>query len=149
MPSAQAEHLVGIARDFHTRLSAYYHRLAGQTANTRLQLVLSHLSEQEARLSTTLSECVRDTHQAVLTQWLKFPPTLRLPDLQKNPLSDPGCIPDDVVLLSQRMDRVLATMFAEAARGEVSSEVRELFESLVALEQATEQQTASCTTCAT
>jgi len=125
------------AREFHHQVSACYQRLAQQAANKRVKLMLEYMSQHEKGLADGLAKFTADSTASLLDTWFQFThDESTLNALQHQAEVSPDMTLDDAVNLAMQFDNCLMNLYLEMARATDSTEINELFVSLLELEKA-------------
>lgn len=141
MAWAQAKQVIAAAGDFHQRLVAYYTYWIEHAPSERLALMLRALADREAKVAQGFREYEACVDSEVMDTWFNFPIDVELPALHDNPVADPGCTTDDLVLLALKHDEALVELYQEAAHRIGTKEGKELFAGLLAMQISEEHRT--------
>lgn len=123
------------ARKFHSRLQAWYEGLSGQAEKHRVKLLLAYLSRHEERLSEHLARYETHAAQEVLDTWFQYVPEEDTMQRFRAIELTPDMTVNQVVTAALKLDQYLVDLFREGARRTMSSEVREILNSLLELEE--------------
>jgi len=124
------------ARDFHTKVSALYQRLAAATDNKRIQLVLNYMSQHEQSLEQGLAKYEAESPKSLLDTWFQFThDETTLHALQEDLPQAEELTVDDVIDLAMKCDNCLIELYREMANSADSREINEMFVSLLELEK--------------
>lgn len=134
MAWAQAKQVIIAAREFHDRLVQYYTYWAEHAPHERQALLLQSLADRERKIAVGFRENEGCIAPDVLETWFNFPLDIALPALADNPVADPACTTDDLVLLALRMDEELVELYREAIHRLGTSESKEVFSNLLAMQ---------------
>lgn len=128
----QTRDVLNHARDFHRKVSDFYHELEEQSDQKRVRLLLDYMAGREKELADALDDFVNQASTDVLNTWFQFThddDTLQLncPDVEvKREMSV-----DDVMSMAMRFHDCLMRLYGELAGSARSNRVREVFLSLM------------------
>ena len=127
MPYGQAKEIIEAARAFHRRASMFYQELSDQTEAGKVKMLLDYLVRHEAHLDRALSDYTQDVRIKALNAWYQQPF-----DISQYPEE---LTVDDVMNIGLNIDSCLLASYKGMAEAATSSEVREIFENLLLMEQ--------------
>lgn len=137
-PFKQIRDIFSISRGFHDQLSLFYERLRDRTQRKRVRLLLDYLSRHETNLNRCLGQFADHTSSAVLDTWVQYVPDAEpFPHLETLRVAA-DMSTDDVVALALRLDDALIQFYEQLRDEAGSAEVREVFESMLRLEEVDE-----------
>lgn len=136
MTTLRTRDVLDQAHAFHTQLAGYFAGLSDAADNERVRLLYSYLSQHEQLLSQILTRYRGDAPSRLMDAWLQNVPDDRalhacaVLDLQ------PDTDPDDVVTASLSYDDCLISLYKAMQEASTQQpEVKELFDTLLALEE--------------
>jgi rubrerythrin len=119
-------------------LSAFYERLRDRAQRKRVRLLLDYLSRHETNLNRCLGQFADHTSLAVLDTWVQYVPDVHpFPHLESIEVA-PALSTDDVIALALQLDDALIAFYRQLCDEADSSEVRDVFESMLRLEEVDE-----------
>lgn len=123
------------ARAFHAQLSDFYAQMGRAAGREKIKMLLTYMSRHESNLAECLGRYEKDAARRVLDTWFRFassPPTCKcFEDLRISP----DASVEDVVRMALNIDQCLIDLYKEMAERAVSQEVRDLFQSLLNMEE--------------
>lgn len=138
MANQQVGEILEEARRFHDRLAALYRETGDRQTRERVRLLLHYLSRHEVHLSKSMTAFQKEGAREVLESWI---PSKTVDDVlrQLQGLRLPAhATPDEIVRLALQYDDHLVSLFRLLAEKAPDDHVRQLFLSLVTLEQKAE-----------
>lgn len=136
MTTLRTRDVLDQAHAFHTQLAGYFAGLSDAADNERVRLLYSYLSQHEQLLSQILTRYRGDAPSRLMDAWLQNVPDDRalhacaVLDLQ------PDTDPDEVVMASLSYDDCLIALYRAMQEASTQQpEVKELFDTLLALEE--------------
>jgi len=120
---------------FHSRLGKFYHRLSNHTEQQRLKLLLDYFSRHEKHLRRSLEDFEDETAEQLLNTWFDFTTGSDLDKLPAKTEIDPNTTVDQVIHLAMELDDHLIALYREMASRADIPELKQLFESLLKLEE--------------
>lgn len=127
-------------RKFHHQLGAFYAETAEKAERNRAKALLEYMGRHEERLEARLTEYEEDAAQAILDTWFEFLPDIAKCECFEGVELNPDMSVDDVVGTALRFDDCLIQFFQEMADLSVVEDVKELFASLVRMEEEEERE---------
>lgn len=122
-------------RAVHSEISQMYAAQRDESRKGRVKLLLDFMSRHEEHLSSSLSTFEENASAKVLDTWFQYAPD----EAMLEDLTCFECHPemniDDLIRLAMRLDGALIRFYARIAEQAQSTEIRELFTSLVELEE--------------
>jgi hypothetical protein len=140
MTVEQTRNIIDHTRIFHRRVSQYYHHLADSTQRGRVKLLLDYMSEHEKRLADCLSAYEDSAPEKILNTWFQTASTTDASDLIADVELVPGMSVDEIVDLGIRLAECVLEVYKDLARQSEPESVRQVFTSLLNLEQKALQQ---------
>ena len=135
MPYQTVGDMLKRSEDFHGQLSDFYTRLGASAEEPRVKLLLEHMGRHEKRLGQWLVEYEQAAPGALLDTWCQFTPERATCKCFEGIDLQPDMSMDDVVAVAQRLDGCLLALYRELAEAAATEEARDLFESLLEMEQ--------------
>jgi len=138
MANQQVREILEEARRFHDRLAALYRETGDRQTRERVRLLLHYLSRHEVHLSESMTAFQKEGAREVLGSWI---PSKTVDDVlrQLQGLRLPAnATSDEIVRLALQYDDHLVSLFRLLAEKAPDDHVRQLFLSLVTLEQKAE-----------
>jgi rubrerythrin len=135
MPYGQAKEIINSARTFHQRASTFYQQLNDKTEGARVKMLLDYLVRHEAHLDRALSDYTQEIKTKALDSWYQYAQEhclLEPFDVSKYPVNITA---EQVIEIGLNIDCCLIASYKGMAEAATSAEVREIFESLVMMEQ--------------
>ena len=135
MTTLRARDVIDQAHAFHSHLSGYFAGLGEASANERVQLLYSYLSQHEKLLSQVLTRYRGDAPRRLMDTWLQNVPDDR--SLQACALLnlEPDTAAEDVITASLTYDDCLIALYKSMQAATTQPELREMFENLQAVEE--------------
>lgn len=124
-------------RQFHQQLSEFYNRLSQKAEKERVKMLLDYLSRHEKHLENSMADYEAEVSANILKTWFQYPPPKdMLTTCQSLSIDDYDVLTvDSVVILALDLDNCLISLYREMIKNSESTEVREVFENLLAMEQ--------------
>lgn len=132
--------LLEYLRNYHKKLAGLYERMAEESEQSKVKMLLHFLGRHEAHFDKIIGEYETDAATKVLGTWFKVTPD-RLPRLKGSELT-PDMPVDDIMSIALQFDDALIEFCRQLAFEAGSEDVRDLFTSLVNLEQQEERRMA-------
>ncbi|MEE4252746.1 MAG: hypothetical protein V2I50_01740 [Desulfuromusa sp.] len=135
MPYGQAKEIINAARAFHQRASTFYQQLGNQAESAKVKMLLDYLVRHEAHLERALSDYSQEVRSKALNSWYQYAQEkclLQPFDVSQYP-ADMSV--EDVMNIGLNIDSCLVASYKGMAEAATSSEVREIFENLLLMEQ--------------
>jgi rubrerythrin len=123
-------------RDFHGRLAQYYSQLSDKAAQERVKLVLDHISSHEKNLQKGLGAYGDDASRQVMDTWADCRHCEEILKTCEQAPIVPEMTVDGVTRVAMDVDRCLLSFYREVAGNAESESVREVFRSLIDMEEA-------------
>jgi len=135
MPYGQAKEIINSARAFHQRASQFYQQLNDKAEGARVNMLLDYLVRHEAHLDRALGDYTDAIKTKALDAWYQYAQDhclLQPFDVSQYPVDMTA---EDVMEIGLNIDSCLIASYKGMAEGATSAEVREIFESLLLMEQ--------------
>jgi rubrerythrin len=135
MPYGQAKEIIDSARAFHQRASEFYQQLANKAEGERVKMLLDYLARHEAHLDRALADYSDAVKSRALNAWHQYAQDQCL--LQPFDVSQysKNMTVDDVMTIGLNMDSCLIASYKGMAENAATAECREIFESLLQMEE--------------
>jgi hypothetical protein len=140
MSVEQTRTIIDHTRDFHKRISLYYHRLADSTQKQRVKLLLDYMSEHEKRLANYIEEYEETAPASILNTWFQSASNTdagRL--LQDIELGSNQSI-DDIIDLGIQISECVLEVYRKLADQAEPESVQQIFASLLNMEEKAQKQ---------
>jgi len=135
MPYGQAKEILDAAREFHRRAAKFYEELADKAEGVRVKMLLDYLVRHEKHLDRALSEYTDEIRTQALNEWYQYTQEqclLEPFDVSRYP-SDMTA--EQVMKIGLEMDKCLIASYKGMAESAATEECREIFKSLLEMEQ--------------
>ncbi len=135
MPYGQAKEIIDSARAFHQRASKFYQELNDKTEGARVKMLLDYLVRHEAHLDRALGDYTQEIRTKALDAWYQYAQDhclLQPFDVSQYPVNMTA---EEVLDIGLNMDSCLVASYKGMAEAATSAEVREIFESLLLMEE--------------
>lgn len=126
--------VLSVVKQFHTALAAQFAELEQLTTSERAQLMLDYLNRHEKNLTRATEQFASDADPGLLHTWLQFAPETHPEDLLEKVRNVDLNDVDSIVLVALEVDDHLCNLYSDVVELTDSDEVREVFKSLVRLE---------------
>jgi len=123
------------SRKLHHEIRDFYHKLAEQTAQARVKMLLEYLERHETQLEDMLKKFESDKSQKIWDEWYQYVPEQKLSDLLEDVSVGADMGVDEVVLLALKLDDYFIELYKDMVQNAASSDVKAVFENLVQLEE--------------
>ena len=123
------------AREFHAQLSDFYAQMGRTVGREKIRMLLTYMSRHESNLAECLGQYEKDAARRVLDTWFRYSPDQPLCKCFEGVQISPDASVEDVVRMALQFDACLLDNYREMAERAVSVEVRELFQSLLKMEE--------------
>lgn len=122
---------------YHRELALEYRKLAKQTRDPRVSMLLLYLADHEIQVRKGIEGYAAGDDRTVLDTWLQNAPDLKHPHLLEE-LKDCLCCTsvDEILEIAEKIHQTLGHMYRSLARETAISEEQELFESLAQYQEA-------------
>ena len=135
MPYGQAKGIIEAGQAFHQRASTFYQQLADKAEGARVKMLLDYLVRHEAHLERALADFNEETRLRALDAWYQYAQEqclLQPFDVSQYPES---MTVKDVMDIGLNIDSCLIASYKGMAEAATSADVREIFESLLLMEE--------------
>jgi rubrerythrin len=116
-------------------LEDVYERLEDESQDERARLLLDYLREHEENFKNVLRRYSQEEHSGVLDTWIQYDPEEDLRRALEESEMRPGMSLDELLAQAQRFNQAVISFYREALAQTNAPRVRELFESLLAMEE--------------
>lgn len=140
MPAKRVREILDEIRGIHGRLADGYESMSQHTGDERLKLLLEYMTRKERDIDESLAAYEEDAAPSVLDTWFQFTNEKELEELVEKASLNDETAPAEVVFESLHIDKALTDFYRQLAEETESVDVKELFASLVALEEGHERQ---------
>lgn len=134
--------LLNEIRDFHRKLGHFYREAATKVEREKVKALLEYMGRHEENLNRYLESYEKDAAKRVLDTWFQFTPEIVKRGCFDEVAIDPDMSVDDVIRNSLWLDECLTKFFKQVADLSVSSDVKDLFSNLAAMEETEERHAA-------
>ena len=135
----QTKDVLDYVRKFHGQLSEYYDSMSQIAEKERVKMLLDYLSRHEKHIEASVAEFEKDASKNILNTWFQFMPKNFPPDcFEKNGLK-PNMSVDEVITVALHFDDCLVELYKVMAKEAEISEVKDLFTTLLKMEQQEER----------
>ena len=136
MRFTQIRNTLDEVRDFHGQLAEYYSQLSDKAAQQRVKMLLDHMSSHERNLQTSMAAYEEGASRQVMDTWMDCSQCEELiMTCEQTPIA-PDLNVDSVIKVAMDVDRCLLHFYREIARSAESETVRDVFRSLIEMEEA-------------
>ncbi|MEX0716455.1 MAG: hypothetical protein WD066_07710 [Planctomycetaceae bacterium] len=135
MAYRQVRDILKDIRNVHRQLADFYESWDGRARDQRAAAVLTHVGRHEEFFKESLARYEPRAAEGILDTWIQYPPDETLNDALEEVGLSPEMSVDDVVEVVLRMDRALIEAYRQLADSTAAPRVKELFESLMELEE--------------
>ena len=135
MPYNQTKDVLDQARKFHRRLSEFYEDLKENVAEERTRALLDYMSRHETYLDQCLQEFKNQVSDNVLDTYMQYGSSASSAMQIDNFEIKPEMTVDDVFAAAMHFDACLIKFYREMSEKTSNSNVREIFENLLVMEQ--------------
>ena len=134
MAIKQTRDVLDYVRDFHKKLSDFYHDLADQTDKERLKMLLEYISRHERHIEATVTEYEASASKRILDCWLQCAPKMETADIAEDLKLKSSMSVDDVINLAVKLDDYLIDLYKQAADSAESKDAKDVFTKLLEME---------------
>ena len=132
--------LLEYLRDYHRKLSGLYERMAEESEQSKIKMLLHFLGRHEARFDKILGDYEDDAETKVLQTWFRVTPD-KLPKLNGSELT-PDMPVDDIMTAALHFDDTLIAFCRQLTTETESQDVKDLFVNILDLEEQEERKMA-------
>jgi hypothetical protein len=135
MPYGQAREIIDAAQAFHQRASEFYQQLSDKAEGARVKMLLDYLVRHEAHLNRALGDYTDEVKSKALDAWYQYAQDhclLEPFDVSHYPVD---MTVEQVMKIGFEIDKCLIASYKGMAETATSPEIREIFESLLQMEQ--------------
>lgn len=134
MPYGQAREILDYARAYHRRVSEFYQQLSDKSESARVKMLLDYLVRHKAHLDRALEDYTDEVKSRALDTWYRYSQEQCLfAPLDAAQYSNNMTV-DEVMELGVTLDSCLLTSYKAMADAAPSRETREIFETLLEME---------------
>lgn len=130
----QVKDVLDYGKAIHTELRKFYESHNEQNRQARVKMLLDYLSRHESHLEETLERFEAENQRNVLETWMQYAPSIDIQQIIKGKCLSQDMSVDDVVQLALEFDEAVVELYREAADESDVPHVKEVFQSLVELE---------------
>lgn len=123
------------AGDFEHQLMNYYLDLAEQSTREGVRLLTDYMGRHRRRLSEALERFSAEEYRRISALPLRYEPVSSECDHFEARVLPPDATATEVLDLAIEFDECLISLYRQVAQQDVEPEVKELFESLVRMEE--------------
>ncbi|MGK0249072.1 MAG: hypothetical protein ACI910_001807 [Oleispira sp.] len=131
-----------LSQDIHSNAAILYHQLRDQTQRERIDMLLKFLSLHEEELALTLAKVQDDVSEHILNEWHQTELTSIASILEGCKECHPDISVEELVGLALTVDDALISLYRHMASEASTDTARQLFNSLVVLEENEKMKTA-------
>ena len=128
------------ASDFECLLMDYYLSLAEQTHREGVRLLTDYMARHRRRLQEALSRFPGDTYKRISVLPIRYEPVSSECDRFAGRTLDADATAEDVLDVAIELDECLISIYKQVAQQEIDPDVKDLFDSLVRMEERDEIQ---------
>ena len=139
MSFEQTRDILGHVREYHARVSAYYHSLKDSDSQQRVLLLVEYLSRRHAAISDHLATCEETAAKDILDTWFQYSLDSSLLEYINSFTIEGGMTVDDVIQQVMEIEDRLINLYRDILDTALSDHVREYFEMLLVMEECEEQ----------
>ncbi len=122
-------------RNFHTKVSEYYHQLYCIADKERVKLLLDYMSRHEKHIEKCISEYENDASKDILDTWfMAAPASTHRECFEDSDLNHDMSI-DDILTVAMCLNDCLINVFKRIIESTEYSNIKEIFRSLLSLEE--------------
>jgi rubrerythrin len=123
------------ARDAHALIAKHFHKLADQTDDARVRLLLDYLEQHEQHLQSALNEYEADAPGRILNSWFPFTSCEQKLEQLKSLFTEHRVSTDAVIDQVLALDECIMDMYRKITQEAELSEVREMFKRILKMEE--------------
>jgi len=135
MSYSTVKDVLDYSQKLHEHARNLYQQLRDQTQRERVDMMLQLLAEHEDTLASSMQSMQEHTSEQVLNEWHQFEPGSIADALAGCKECHPDMSVDELVQMALKIDDYLISLYRQMASAATSSDGRQLFESLVQLEE--------------
>jgi hypothetical protein len=131
----QVKDFVEYGRQLHAASGRLYETLGDHSEQERVRMLLDYLQRHQRNLENALARFEKNSRDGVLEAWLEY-----FPDLDVDAVLGSIKLPEqpssnDIIAAALKFDDTMIELYREIAEKAVDHKTREVFQSLLALEQ--------------
>jgi len=123
------------SRSLHHQISEFYHKLGEQSSQVRVKMLLEYLERHEAQFEEMLQKFESDKSQKIWDEWFQYAPEHNLEEILTEIDVKEDMNVDDVVAMALKLDDYFIDLYKDMSQNAASSDVKAVFENLVAMEE--------------
>ncbi|MCK9173378.1 hypothetical protein [Desulfuromonas thiophila] len=135
MPYGQAKEFIQHARDFHRKASEFYQQLCDTSDQPRVKLLLDYLARHEKHLERALSDYETSITRKAMDTWYQFAQQACTFEPLNSLNYDKNVTTDEILAIGAKIDECLINSYKAVLDKATTAEVREIFESLLQMEE--------------
>ena len=139
MSFEQTRDILAHVREYHARVSAYYHSLRDSDSQQRVRLLVEYLSQRHTAISEHLAACEETAAKDILDFWFQYSLDSSLLEYIDSFTIESGMTVDAVIQQIMDVEGRLISLYREILDNALSDHVRDFFEMLLVLEESEEQ----------
>ena len=121
-------------REYHKKLSDFYHKLADQTHRERVKILLDYMARHERHFEESLAAYEKDASKTVMDSWLQCAPDIDIDDTFTDVNLESDMSVDDVVNLAVKFDNYVIELYKKIADSCELTETKNVFTKLLEME---------------
>lgn len=141
MSYSTVKDVLDYSHKIHKHASNLYQQLRDQTQRERVDMMLQLLADHEEQLARSMQNLHEHTSQRVLAEWHQFEPGSISQALEGCKEYHADISVDELVQVALRIDDYLIALYRQMASEATSLEARQLFDSLIQLEETEKMRT--------
>ena len=132
MAIKQTRDILDYVREFHKKLSDFYHDLADHSDKERVKMLLDYMARHQKHFEENLAEYETDASKTIMESWLQCAPEMDMEGVFKGIKLDPDMMSvEDVIRIAVDLDDYLINLYQEVANCTESKEIKEIFVKLM------------------
>jgi rubrerythrin len=140
MTTEQARSIIDHTRDFHRRISLYYHRLADSTQKQRVKLLLDYMSEHEQRLANCISDYEETAPTSIMNTWFQSASNTDAGKSLQDIELEPNQSVDDIIDLGIQVSECVLVVYRNLVDQVEPESVQQVFANLLSMEEKAQKQ---------
>lgn len=131
----QVREFVHFGKELHGKIKELYEELNEEARLERVRMVLEFLARHEEHMEEALARFEKDTRKGILEAWLEYKPELDVEAVMgRFPVADKPSS-DELFQLAMEFDDTLVKLYREGADKAHDARTKEVFQSLLRLEE--------------
>ena len=139
MSFEQTRDILVHVREYHARVSAYYHSLRDSASQQRVLLLVEYLSRRHTAINAHLAACEKTAAKDILDFWFQYSRDSSLLEYIDSFTIESAMTVDAVIQQVMDIEDRLISLYRDILDNDLSDHVREYFEMLLVLEEGEEQ----------